>query len=173
MANNPILKVTVDEGDRARVETALSRLTWRSIDLSPALEVAGEKILDIFKESFERQETPEGEPWPELAASTQAKRIYGRRRGDASAGSRRRRRPGRIRGGKHILQAQQVPGWLLRALGMRVGMYDLEVGEMKKSAAAYYSEFDLEGERAFVQATDEVQNILGDELIKWLGAKWE
>jgi hypothetical protein len=172
LSNNPILSVTVDESDRARVEAALSRVTWRSIDLSPALAVAGEAILDIFKESFEREETPEGEPWPELAASTQAGRIYGRRRSDASARARRGRARGRIRGGEHILQAQAVPGWLLRDLGMEVGQYDLSVGELKPSASAYYSEFDAEGSRAFVEATDKVQDILGDELLKWLGDRW-
>ncbi len=172
MSNNPVWKIEVDEGDRARLEADLSSLSWRSIDLSPALSVAGEKILGIFRDSFERQETPEGEPWPELAESTQEKRIYGRRRGDASDDVKRRRRPGRIRGGEHILQAETVPGWLLRDLGMEVGMYSLAVGELKNSAAAYYSEFDLEGERAFVEATDQVQNILGDELIKHLEGKW-
>jgi hypothetical protein len=171
--SNEVWRIEFDGADLARIERDLSKLSWRSIDLMTPLGEAGEKILDIFRESFEREETPEGEAWPELAASTQEKLIYGRRRADASDDARRRRRPGQRRGGEHILQAGRPPGWLLRDLGIEVGPYSLAVGELKPSAAAYYSEFDLDGSRAFVEATDQVQDLLGDDLMKWLEGRWD
>ncbi len=154
MSNNPTSwRIEPDAADLARIREALSKISWRS-----------------------REEPPDGEPWQALAPATQAARVYRRRRADASDDAKRRRRPGQIRGDEHILQAAQLPGFLLRDLSAEVSPYELDVGEQKFSRAAYGSEFGdaEEGEpsRAFIQATEAVEDILGEQLIKGLEGRW-
>lgn len=62
-------RITIEIDDR-EARRGLRDLAEAGEDLSPAMRVVSELLLSIAEESFEREASPEGDPWAPLAAST-------------------------------------------------------------------------------------------------------
>lgn len=66
-------RIAIEIDDR-EVRRGLRNLADAGEDLSPAMRVVSELLLSIAEESFEREASPEGEPWTPLAAGTRRQR---------------------------------------------------------------------------------------------------
>jgi len=173
-----IFDIKLDAADLARIENALSRLTWRNLDLIAPLTVLSEEALKTFRESFAQERSPRGVPWAPLTQKTQEEFVSSRGRVNKTTGKRQRRRSARRtarRGSEHVNQAAREPGWLLTGLKAEVERYSLAVGE-RIGPVGYRAEFGdaREGRpaRPFVELTPALKQRAGDLLLAALGKKW-
>ncbi|MBA1445867.1 MAG: phage virion morphogenesis protein [Chromatiales bacterium] len=75
------LKINVEINDHV-IQQALTRLADAGAGMKPAFADIGEYLLISTKERFDAQESPDGEPWAQLADSTlRRKMLKGVRRG--------------------------------------------------------------------------------------------
>jgi phage gpG-like protein len=69
------------ELDTSRADEVFSRLIQKGGDLSPLMAQIAELLVQIKDRAFANETAPDGIPWPELAESTQKRKVYGKPRG--------------------------------------------------------------------------------------------
>jgi phage gpG-like protein len=110
-------------------EAVINQIIRRAGNLRGPLEVAGKYLVTRAHESFEKQQSPEGEPWPALSPVTLALR-------DAKGGLKRaRRREAERAGGLSGFSGDKelfVTGRLFGSITYSAGELELAVGTNAK-----------------------------------------
>lgn len=109
------LSMTVDD---EVVRRAITGLVQASINLRQPFEEIGAALVTSTQQRIEDEETPAGDPWPELAESTQQRRVSKRR----------------LRGSEHILRDR---GHLYNSITYLATATDVAVGTSRKYAALH------------------------------------
>lgn len=109
------LSMTVDDEE---VRRAIQGLATRSLNLREAFDDVGASLLTSTQQRFEDEEDPAGEPWAELAESTQNKLVTKRKR----------------RGKEHILRER---GHLYGSLTYLAKPTEVAIGSNRKYAAIH------------------------------------
>ncbi len=168
----------IDLDDLDELKRALSRVSFRALDLTAPLSVFGDEVKAQFEAAFDREETPAGDPWAPLAERTQENYVYPRKRKNAvtsETARKRARRSREVRGADHILQGRRVPGWFRRALRVVAGRHSLMVGE-HIGPAAFRAEFGNEETnepaRPFIELTGSMQRRCAEIMKRYLGSRW-
>lgn len=107
------LQMTIDD---KVVRDAIAALVAAAVDLKAPFEEIGASLVTSTQQRFEDEETPAGEAWPELAESTQARKVA----------------KGTLRGKDHILRVQ---GDLYRSITYLATATQAEVGTNRVYAA--------------------------------------
>ena len=68
------MKIDIEFSDREARE-GLERLRRAGHDMTPAMRDIAAALEDSVLESFDREQAPDGTPWPDLAESTKARRA--------------------------------------------------------------------------------------------------
>lgn len=63
------------EYDDREIVKALNRLAAASQDLIPAMREIAAALEDAEQEAFEREQSPDGNPWADLSEHTKARRA--------------------------------------------------------------------------------------------------
>ncbi|HEY0155457.1 MAG TPA: phage virion morphogenesis protein [Longimicrobium sp.] len=109
------VKLSATADDR-QARLLLHRLVLKAVNPQPALDEIGAMLVSSAQQRIQEEEDPEGNPWPELAESTQNRRISKRR----------------LRGDEHMLR---VKGHLFNSITHRASRRDVQWGSNRKYAA--------------------------------------